>query len=142
MIRVILDTNILVQAAIGSPRSASTRALKAYDEGKYLLVLSPALIDELLTVLLLPQIRARHGWSDDQVLRFVLSLLPGAVIYPGQQPVSATLTRDVTDTKLLALAAEAGATYLVTNDHRHLLRLDHYQQTRIVTPARFLRELG
>jgi predicted nucleic acid-binding protein len=55
--------------------------------------------------------------------------------------VSATLPRDVTDTKLLALADEAGADYLVTNDRRHLLRLRQDGKTRIVTPARFLGEL-
>jgi predicted nucleic acid-binding protein len=49
---------------------------------------------------------------------------------------------DVTDTKFLALAEESGATYLVTQDRRHLLRLKQYGKTQIVTPAQFLKELA
>jgi predicted nucleic acid-binding protein len=48
----------------------------------------------------------------------------------------------VTDAKFLGLAEEAGANFLVTNDRRHLLRLKRHGRTRIVTPARFLRELA
>lgn len=55
--------------------------------------------------------------------------------------VPAGLTRDVTDTKLLALADEANADYLVTNDRRHLLRLGRFGRTKIVTPAQFIRSL-
>lgn len=78
MIIAVLDTNVLVQAAIGSVTAASFRAVQANEEGKYQLAFSPATIDELLDVLILPHIRARHGWSDDEVLRFVITLLAGA----------------------------------------------------------------
>ena|SRR5262245_37294744 len=141
MIRAILDTNVLVQAAFSSPRSASCRVLRAHDDGKFLLVFSPSTLDEFLEVLLVPRIRAAHGWSDDQVLQYVRSFLPHAVLCPGTPVVPASLPRDVTDTKFLALAAEAGADYLVTNDRRHLLRLRRFQMTQIVTPAQFLKEL-
>jgi putative PIN family toxin of toxin-antitoxin system len=141
MTAAILDTNILVSAAIGSPRAAAARALDAYYQGRYRLIFSPATIDELLEVLLLPHIRARHGWSDDEVLRFLTSLFVNADLYPDRHTVPASLTRDVTDPKFLALAVESGAPYLVTNDRRHLLRLGRYGPTRIVTPAHFLREL-
>jgi putative PIN family toxin of toxin-antitoxin system len=142
LITAILDTNVFIQAAIGLPRSASLRALRAYDDGKYRLVFSPATLDELLNALLVPHLRARHGWSDDQILRFTLSFLPGADIYPGRQPISAALPRDLTDSKLLALAEESDADFLVTNDRRHLLRLRQYGRTRILTPAKFLKELN
>jgi putative PIN family toxin of toxin-antitoxin system len=137
----VVDTNILVSGAIGSARSASARLLDAYYDGRFRLVFSPATIDELLTVLTLPDIQARHGWSDDEIIQFISTLLAAAIICTGQGTVSAALTRDVTDTKFLALAAEAGATFLVTKDRRHLLRLKRYKGTRIVTPAKFLEAL-
>ncbi|NUQ66249.1 MAG: putative toxin-antitoxin system toxin component, PIN family [Pirellulales bacterium] len=138
----ILDTNVLVQAVISSPPAASARVLDAYYEHKFRLVYSSASLDELLDVLLLPTIRRRHGFSDEEVVDFIGSLLVRASCYTPEDSISAGVTRDATDTHLLALAAESGADYLVTNDHRHLLRLRRYHRTEIVTPAVFLRRLS
>jgi putative PIN family toxin of toxin-antitoxin system len=140
MLTAILDTNVIVQAAI-SPRGASYRTLDAYFDGKFQLVFSEATLQELTQVLLLPNIQARHGWSEPDIGDFVSSLTVDAAIYVGQSPVPATLTRDVTDTKFLSLAADSGAAYLVTNDRRHLLRLRLHVSTRIVSPTQFLAEL-
>ena len=61
--------------------------------------------------------------------------------YTQKVKVPTDLARNVTDTKFLALAEESGADYLVTNDHRDLLRIGAWSGTRIVTPAEFPREL-
>ena len=137
MLTAILDTNVFIRAAL-RPGSPSARVVDAYIDGKFQLVLSQAALQELLTVLLLPGIRELHGWSDDQILRFVMNLPAGAILYPGQAHVPASLPRDVTDVKFLSLAHESDADFLVTKDGRHLLRLKNYQRTRIVTPAHFL----
>jgi putative PIN family toxin of toxin-antitoxin system len=141
MITAVLDTNVIVQAAIGSKERSAARTLDVYFDGKYQLAFSPTTSDELLDVLSLPKMCLRHGWSDDEILRFVLSLHVSAVIGTGRKVVSPTITRDTTDTKFLALAAEVGADFLVTRYRRHLLRLRRFQRTRIVTPSQFLREL-
>jgi len=119
----------------------ASRALDAYFDDKYWLAFSPATSDELLTVLSLPKMRLRHGWSDDEILRFVLSLHASAKIGAGRESVPPSVTRDVTDTKFLALANELAADFLVTRDRRHLLRLGGFHSTRIVTPSEFLSEL-
>jgi predicted nucleic acid-binding protein len=85
--------------------------------------------------------RLRHGWSDDEILQFVLSFHASAAIGTGRESVPPSLTRDVTDTKFLALATEVGADFLVTRDRRHLLRLRRFHTTRVVTPSQFLIEL-
>ncbi len=141
MITAILDTNVFVQATFSPPQSASYRTIIAHENGRYQLIFSPETLDEFLQVLSLPRIRDRHGWSDDQIRRFVLSFLADAVIHTNAPAASATVTRDVTDTKFLGLAEASGANFLVTNDHRHLLPIGKYRHTRIVTPAKFLREL-
>lgn len=138
----VLDTNVVVQAVISSPPAASARVLDAYYESKFELVYSPDTLDEWIEVLLVPRIRQRHGMSDDEVLEFVASLLVHSKRFTPEIAVSATIPRDATDAGLLALAAESGADYLVTNDHRHLLRLRRYQRTLIITPAAFLRRLS
>jgi putative PIN family toxin of toxin-antitoxin system len=139
MIQAVLDTNVIVQAVIGSSRSASCRVPKAYDAGKFRLVCSTATIDELLNALLIPKIRDRHGWSGDQILNFALSMLVQADTYPEYPSMSIPIPRDVTDTKFLALAEKSKAEYLITNDRRHLLPLKRFFGTRILTPARFLK---
>ncbi len=141
MITAILDTNVIVQTAIGHARSSSLRVLRAYDDGRFRLVLSPERIDEYLHVLVLPDMRQLHGWSDEQILRFVGSLSMNADFYSELPPVPVALARDVTDVSLLALASTADADFLVTNDRRHLLRLKAHGRTRIVTPAAFLKQL-
>jgi len=111
MIVAVLDTNVILSAAIGSKRGSASRVLDAYFAGKYQLAFSPGTSDELLDVLSLPQIRLRHGWTDEEILRFILSLQASAVIAPGLQAVSASVTRDLTDTKFLSVAAEVRADF-------------------------------
>jgi putative PIN family toxin of toxin-antitoxin system len=120
MIAAVLDTNIPVQAAI-SDRGASHRVIQAAFSREYQPVFSPATLDELHQVLVVPSIRALHAWSDLQIRDYVDLLTAAAAFYAGEEQVAASLTRDATDTKFLALAKEAAAPYLVTNDRRHLL---------------------
>jgi putative PIN family toxin of toxin-antitoxin system len=141
MVTAILDTNVFIRAIL-RPSSPSARVVDAYLDGRFQFILSQAVLQELLTVLLLPEIREVHGWSDDAILRFVMNLPAGAVLYPGQAQVAASVPSDITDVKFLSLADEADADYLVTKDGRHLLRLKKYRQTRIVTPAQFLAVLA
>src|SRR4051794_7381735 len=130
MVSAILDTNVFIRAAL-RPSSPSARVVDAYLGGVFQLILSESVLQELLTVLLLPDIRDVHGWSDDQILQFVMNLPAGAVLYPGVAHVPASLPRDVTDVKFLSLAHESNADYLVTKDGRHLLRLKRYGRTQI-----------
>ncbi len=141
MITAILDTNVLLQAAIGRAQGASCRVLRASKEGKYTLVFSPTTLEELFDVLMVPRLRKLHGWSDDQILEFTSSFFVDAAIFPGEKIVSPSLTRDPSDTKFLALAEESKANFLVTKDRRHLLGLKRYNETWIVSPSQVLREL-
>jgi predicted nucleic acid-binding protein len=61
MVTAILDTNVFIRAAL-RPKSPSARVVDAYLDGTFQLVLSQAVLQELLTVLLLPEIREVHGW--------------------------------------------------------------------------------
>ena len=142
MTTAVLDTNVVVQSLIGLPRSASARVLDEFYDGGFHLAYTSETIDELIEVLVLPRMQDMHGLSDDEVLEFVTSLLVRATFYASSSAsVQGDIARDITDTKFLALANESKADYLVTNDRRHLLRLRRFGQTRIVTPAEFLRNL-
>lgn len=99
------------------------------------------MLDELLDVLTLPNIRRLHRATDAELLEYLAAIISNAQRHRGSTPISARVTRDMTDTKFLSVAVEAEAQFLVTNDHRHLLPIVKFGRTRIVTPAAFLREL-
>ena len=140
MTAAILDTNVAVQATI-SNRGASYRAVQALFASRYDLILSPATLNELTLVLALPHIRARNTWSNEEIRDYIQLLVTHAVVYPDGPRPPASISRDVTDTKFLALAGQSGADYLVTNDRRHLLPIGYYHHTRIATPNEFLKHL-
>jgi uncharacterized protein len=141
MTTAVIDTNIFVQYLISPSRSASVRTIEAYFDGRFRIAYSSAMFDELLEVLMLPHIRERHGLTDSEILEYLAALLVDADRVPGSLPVSHRLTRDMTDTKFLSVAVESKADFLVTNDRRHLLPLEQFRQTRIVTPTQFLHDL-
>jgi putative PIN family toxin of toxin-antitoxin system len=142
MIRAVLDTNVFVQGLIGEPRSASARVLASLTTGQFRIAFSLATLDELFEVLLLRDIRESHGLSPNEVARFINSVIDGADLYDEPPEASVRGVRDVTDRKFIALCMVHNADYLVTNDRRHLVRLRRHSQSRIVTPAAFLRTLA
>ena len=141
MIRAVLDTNVLVQGLMSRPRSASVKVLEVLNADSFQAVLSMATIEEVQNVLLLPRMRDLHGLEPDDVFRFIDNLMRTADLFD-DVPIPTTNTiRDLTDRKFAALCIVSEADYLVTNDRRHLLRLRRFFESRIVTPAGFLREL-
>ncbi len=144
MVSAVVDTNVLVAGVLtSSSRSASRRLLDRHRRGDFALFLSPAALKEIQQVLVLPSLRAMHQLTDDEIQLFCLRLEfdTNTRVLAGTLPVSPAVTRDVTDTKWLALALEAEADYLVTKDRRHLHRLRKFGKTRIVTPHKFLQAL-
>ena len=73
MIRVLLDTNVLV-AGLTSSRGASFVLLQAVAAGKLQVAASPALWLEYESVLKRDSIRALHGFSVEQVDAFLSAL--------------------------------------------------------------------
>ena len=140
----VVDTNVLVAGVLtSSSRSTSRRLLDRHRKGEFTLLLSPATLTEIQEVLALPQLRAMHRLTDDEIRLFCLRLEfdKSTRVLAGNRSVSPSVTRDVTDTKWVALALEGDADYLVTNDHRHLHRLRKIGRTRVVTPHKFLQAL-
>jgi putative PIN family toxin of toxin-antitoxin system len=142
MISAVVDTNILVRGAIASsPHSVSKRIVDAFFGGRFVLLLSSSTLLEIQRVLADEEIRAKHGWSDDEVLNFCRALAVQARVLEPTTQVPASLTRDLTDTKWVALALDGHADYLVTKDRRHLQRLKRVGRTKMVGPGAFLRAL-
>ena len=69
MLRVVLDTNVLVSAAIGSPQGASAVLLAAAQSGEITILACSGLIDELSDTLGRPHLQKRI--SQDQADAYV-----------------------------------------------------------------------
>lgn len=109
--RAVLDPNIIISGLL-SPNGSPARTLKAWQDGRFSLIVSPGLLAELERALAYPKLRKRIPEnSADAVLHL---LARGATIAPAvadPPPRSA----DRTDDYLLALAEQHRAV-LVSGD--------------------------
>jgi putative PIN family toxin of toxin-antitoxin system len=139
VIRAVLDANVYVSAAVrpeGPPGRIIDRFVRAE---AFEIVMSQAIIDEVLRALTYPKVRKyiRPGldaelWFEDIV---VLSHLVA-----GERQLAGA-SRDPDDDKYLAAAIEGRAGFVVAGDS-DLLDLKEYDGIRIVTPRVFLDLLG
>lgn len=127
--RVVFDSNVLI-AALVFPGGKADAALKRVIEGRDDLVLSAAIVDEILGVL------ARKFSRDREELARVAVFLTDAAekIEPAHR--SAVLA-DEPDNRILECAVSARADAIVTGD-RAMLRLRAYEEISIMSLRDFL----
>lgn len=137
-LRVVLDTNVYVSAAILS-RGLPFEILEAWRRREFVLVTSEPIIEEIERVLHYPRIRDRYAVSQEDVARLIASLWSDALVVPGAVELRG-VSRDSTDDKFLACAMEALADCVVTGDP-DLLVLKRYRGVDILSPREFLQRL-
>src|SRR4051812_22532822 len=127
--RVVLDTNIVVSAAITS-RGAPAAILDLIAAHAATLCVSQPILAEYEGVLLRPKLRL-----DPNRIRWLLDLArqEGVLIAPTHRLQESP---DEADNRFLECAEAAAAHYLVTGNTKHFPR--EFKDTRIVTPAQFL----
>jgi len=135
VVRAVLDANVFVSAAIhpdGPPGRIIERFLRT---DVFTLVLSDAIVDEVMRALAYPKVRryVRRGldaalWMEDLVL--LADVVLDTVQVTG-------VSKDADDDKYLAAAIAGRASLVVTGDP-HLLTVGEYEGVRIVTPRVFL----
>lgn len=128
--RVVLDTNVLVSAAL-KPDSTPAAAVNRVTESGVLLK-SLATEQQLFEVLARPRFAALIGGAAEAVRR-LMDAAELVVIAEG-----ITACRDPTDDKFLELAVSGRAEVVVSGD-RDLLALNPFRGIPIVSPAEFLR---
>jgi uncharacterized protein len=125
--KVVLDTNIFISAVFwgGIPE----KILNSLSEGKFTLVTSEEIINEIAEVL-----REFHMSAAD-ILIWRKYLLENSIVVKPTTKIA--VCSDKKDDKFIEAANSAKANYLVSGD-KHLLVLKEYQQTKIVTAREFL----
>lgn len=132
--RAVLDTVIFVRALI-APRGRCGRLLFDLAD-RYIIVLSPDIVREIVTVLYRPSLRRRFPqMAEPPQLERVLELLEAAEEVEPQEIVS--VCRDPSDDKFFACALAGQAAFIVTED-KDILDVGQYQGVRPITSAEFM----
>lgn len=133
-LRVVLDTNVIISGLI-SPKGPPAGVLKALKAGRFILVTSQAINEEILEVMDRPSLRDKYGLADHMFdIAFILWEQAEVIA----KPPTVKASRDPDDDKFLAAAAGGLAHYLVTGNIKDLLGLGEFRGTGIVSPERFL----
>ena len=124
MVRVVLDTNVLVSALIyeGKPRKLVTELLK-----KHTVILSRQMIAEFEEVV----DRDKFNVTSSQVNRFLSSIIAMSKVVP-DNALFKGLSQDPDDDVVLNVAYIGKAKFIVSGD-RHLLELGQFKKTKILT---------
>ena len=138
MLRAVLDANVYISAIIqpgGTPGRLLERFLR---DASFEIVVSSAIVDEVLRALAYPKVRKLLHGADAQLWFEDIVVL--ADLVAGAQQLSG-ICEDPDDDKYVAAALEARAGYVVTGD-KAFLALKEHGGVEIVTPRAFLDLLG
>lgn len=138
-IRAVLDTNVLLSGLL-SKNGPPGQIVDAWLGGRFTLVTSLYLVEEINHVLTYPCLVKRLRLSPEEQKAFLAALLTKAEIVPGHLHFPGA-TRDPKDDPVVACAAEGTATFIVSGDE-DLLTLQSYAGIHIVTPREFLEMLN
>jgi uncharacterized protein len=142
-VRGVIDTNVWVSALL-NPTGPPAAVLRAFRDGRFTVVASEPLLDELTDVLLRPRIARRLRLTSEAVHGFVVELREGAVLVPVTS--SLHLCRDPGDDMVIEAAAAGGATVLVSRDDdlkgdSELAQVLNAMGIEVLTVRRFLNRL-
>jgi uncharacterized protein len=128
-VRAVFDSNIYVSAFAIPGGRAEAAVLKAV-EGEAQLVISKAIIHELLGVL-----ARKFGRDAEELARIAVFLAELADVVQPRRRIE--VLRDDTDNRILECAVTGHADVIVTGD-RAMLEIGEYQGVRIVALREFL----
>jgi putative PIN family toxin of toxin-antitoxin system len=129
MVRVVIDTNVLVSALIhdGKPRKLILELLN-----RHTVILSRQMLAELADV----AGRDKFHVTGSQVERFLSIMVKIAKIVP-DNAIFKEVASDPDDDVVLNAAYAGKADYIITGD-KHLLTLSNFKKTKIVTVNQML----
>lgn len=134
MYRVVLDTNVLISAVIcsGKPRQLLR---KAVDDGKYVLVTSDEILNEMSGVIRRPKFKM----NEDEIEDILFALISSSDIKMITSMFK-VVKDDPDDNVIINTAYDGKADYIVSGDD-DLLRIKKFKDIKIVTVAEMLKIL-
>src|SRR6266511_6121142 len=132
MMRVVIDTNIIVSGYLGGSLEA---IIVAWKSGIFTLIVSAAIVNEYLAVLKRPKFKIEQSELDD----FAALLLDQAEFIIPLEEINA-IPADPSDNKFLE-AAIAGKAVLIISGDGHLLELETFRDIPIIPAREFIERL-
>lgn len=135
MIRVVLDTNVVISALVF--RGVAVPLVSAWQSGRFKMLVSRQLLNEYIRVLHYPKFHLTpqeiHHAIVEQVAPFVTAV---KVVR-----IPRIIQVDPSDNHVLACASAGKANVIVSGDH-HVLGLKQYRRIPIVTLQEFLHQIN
>jgi uncharacterized protein len=128
-LRLVIDTNVLVSAALKPDGLQRTTLILATTKPARLYV-SRTILNEYMDVLSRPELRIRKGLRL-QMLQLIRN--SGQVVAPAHR---LDVCSDPDDNVFLECADKAGADYLITGNSRHFPKF--WKKTKIITSREFI----
>jgi len=130
MVRVVVDTNVLVSALVGHGRP---RALVSLLLEEHAILSSTELLAELSDVLSREKFTTVRRSQVDEFL----TILTSKVVIVKTKSIPKIVAQDPDDDVVLAVASGAEAQYVISGD-RHLLSLGRFEGISIISVGRML----
>jgi uncharacterized protein len=128
-LRLVIDTNVLVSAALNPDGLQRTTILLAITKPARLYV-SPPILEEYAGVLASPHLKIRKGVRL-QLLQLIKN--SGHIVVPSRR---LKVSSDPDDNMLLECADAAGADYLITGNQKHFPKF--WKKTKIINSREFI----
>ena len=139
MLRVVIDTNILVSALL-SKKGAPSKVVDAWRDREFLVITNESAILEVERVLAELVSTGKYSISSDDIQSISNLLREDTLLVSGETNVQGAVPEDPDDEKFIAIALNGEANVIVSGD-RHLLGLGSYQNVSIQTARQFLDSL-
>lgn len=128
---IVIDTNVLISAGL-LPQSTPAQAL-AVAVTHFVIAQNQDTWHELETRIARPKFDRYFG--EFGRLRHLIQIAQSAAFF--EVTAQASISRDKTDDKFLALAMDAGATWVISGD-LDLKEVQSYKGVEVVSPSQFL----
>ena len=138
MAKIVLDTNVIVSGTL-VPHGNPAYILRSWRGGRFLLVISQALLEEIAGKLNAPRLRKKYGPTRGVTQRVVAIMRKHARLVPGRLDLK-VIAEDSDDDQVIIAAVEGSVDYIVSGDSP-LRDLGEYQGIKILSPAEFARLL-
>jgi putative PIN family toxin of toxin-antitoxin system len=134
MKKIILDTNVIVSAAIAQGYSRKIVKSILFEEELFEVCITADILDEYERVSTYNRIQKKHPEFKQNILEIIAALNDLSTIYLPQKKFE--IIKDLTDNNFLDLAYESHANYLITGNRNDFL-ITEFEQTKIVSPKKF-----
>ena len=134
MVRIVIDTNVLVSSSLAKGPSFIIVNEIAADVKNIEVCLSEDVLSEYRNLFYYERISRKYPKFTDNISIGISKLEKGGILYFPTRNFN--LLSDVTDNKFLNLAFEAKANYLITGNHRDFT-ITAFHQTKILNPKTF-----